>query len=300
MVKNQLPERCGYVAIIGRPNVGKSTLLNHLLGKKISITTRKPQTTRHRILGIKTIDAVQIIFVDTPGIHQDGKKALNRYMNRTAISAIHDVDIIIFIIEALKWREDDEWILKKLQSVTCPIVVAINKVDRMDTKDELLPFIESVHQKLPKAKILPISALKNIQIQELENVIIDLLPTNLHFYPSDQMTESSERFLASEIIREKLMRSLGQELPYALTVEIESFQPKEKIIHIGAIIWVEKLSQKGIVIGKDGAVLKKIGKTAREQMESLFETKIFLQLWVKVKESWSDDDRALKNLGYSQ
>jgi GTP-binding protein Era len=290
--------RCGYVAIIGRPNVGKSTLLNYILGQKISITSRKPQTTRHRILGIKTEGDSQMIYVDTPGMHQEAKKALNRYMNRTATSAIHDVDVIIFMVEALKWQSDDEWILKKLQSVTTPIILVINKVDRVDDKVRLLPFIEELTSKLPNATIVPMSALRRDNIEALENTVGSLLPQNPHFFPDDQVTDASQRFMAAEIIREKLMKSLGQELPYALTVEIEHFQEKGKVTHIAAIIWVEKLSQKVIVIGKDGAVLKKVGKAARIEIEALLEVKVFLQLWVKVKASWSDNERALRSLGY--
>ncbi len=291
--------RCGYIAIVGRPNVGKSTLLNYILGQKVSITTRKPQTTRYRILGIKTVGEAQAIYVDTPGLHQEAKLALNRYMNRTAISVIYDADILIFMVEALKWQTDDEWILKKLQSATSPIIIAINKVDKVKDKEKLLPFIENLNMKLPAAIILPMSALKNDNVKEVENLVNTLLPENHHFFPDDQITDSSERFLASEIIREQLMKNLGQELPYTLTVQIESFQVEANLTRISAIIWVEKTGQKVIVIGKEGGVLKKIGKTAREQMENLFNVKIFLRLWVKVKKGWSDNDRALKDLGYN-
>lgn len=292
--------RCGYVAIIGRPNVGKSTLLNHILGQKISITSRKPQTTRHRILGIKTNDSAQAIYVDTPGLHQEAKKALNRYMNRAATSVIHEVDVIVFMIEALKWKSDDEWILKKLLTVKCPIILVINKVDKIADKELLLPFIEELNTRCDFSFIMPMSALKNDNILDFEKVISTLLPESPHFFPDDQITDVSERFLAAEIIREKLMRSLGQELPYALTVQIEQFKESEKLNRISAIIWVEKTSQKAIVIGKDGSVLKKVGTLARESMEFLFQKKIFLQLWVKVKESWSDNERALRSLGYGE
>ncbi|MBA2654320.1 MAG: GTPase Era [Gammaproteobacteria bacterium] len=290
--------RCGYVAIIGRPNVGKSTLLNHILGQKICITSRKPQTTRHRILGIKTEGEIQTVYVDTPGLHQEAKKALNRYMNKAASAAIHDVDVIVFIVEALKWQADDEWILQKLKHVQSPVILVINKVDKIADKQMLLPFIEELSNKFKFNYILPMSALKNNNVIELENLVNSFLPENPHFFPDDQVTDASERFLASEIIREKLMRSLGQELPYALTVQIEQFKEEKKMYRIGAIIWVEKLSQKAIVIGAEGGVLKKVGTRARKEMELLFETKIFLQLWVKVKESWSDSDRALQSLGY--
>jgi GTP-binding protein Era len=290
---------CGYVAIIGRPNVGKSTLLNHLLGQKISITSRKPQTTRHRILGIKTEGDTQIVYVDTPGLHLETKKALNRYMNKAAISVIHDVDVIVFMIEALKWTADDEWIFKKLVNQKCPIILVINKVDKIDNKSELLPFIDTMSQKFAFTQILPLSALKNDQVESLEKCVAKLMPPNPHFFPDDQLTDVSTRFIVAEIIREKLTRSLGQELPYALTVQLEQFEDKGKLIRVGAIIWIEKQSQKAIVIGKEGAVLKKIGTSAREEMERLFEKKFYLQLWVKVKENWSDNDRALRSLGYA-
>jgi GTPase len=290
--------RCGYVAIIGRPNVGKSTLLNHILGRKIAITSRKPQTTRHRLLGIKTQDNRQTIYVDTPGLHQEAKKALNRYMNRAASSVIHDVDTIVFIIEALKWQGDDEWILKKLAKSTIPVILVINKIDKLTDKNALLPFIDKVKTKFTFSAILPISALKNDNINQLEKIIGDFLPENRHLFPDDQVTDVSERFIAGELIREKLMKSLGQELPYAATVQIEDFQELESLIRISAIIWVEKISQKAIVIGKDGSVLKKVGTLARKDMEMLFAKKIFIRLWVKVKESWSDNERILRSLGY--
>lgn len=294
------PTRCGYIAIIGRPNVGKSTLLNHILGQKISITSRKPQTTRHRILGIKSSETVQMVFIDTPGLHQDAKKALNKYMNRAASASLHDVDMIIFVVEALHWQSDDEWILKKIKSLDIPLIVAINKIDKIADKEQLLPFIEKISTNLPHAMILPLSALKNDNIAQLENILEMNLPENPHFFPDDQVTDVSERFMASEMIREKLMKSLGQELPYALTVQIEQFKEEEKIIRISAIIYVEKLSQKSIVIGKEGQVLKKVGTAARQALEKYFDKKVFLQLWVKVKESWSDNDRALRSLGYQE
>lgn len=290
---------CGYIAIIGRPNVGKSTLLNHILGQKISITSRKPQTTRNRILGIKTKGSSQMVFVDTPGLHQNAKKALNKYMNRAATSVIHDVDIIIFVVEALQWQADDEWIFKKIKNLDLPLIIAINKVDKLPDKDLLLPFIQQIAAKFPEATVLPLSALKNDNIDRLEDVISTMLPKNPHFFPDDQVTDITERFMASEMIREKLMKSLGQELPYAITVQIEQFEEKEKIINISAVIWVEKINQKSIVIGADGKVLKKVGTAARKDLEDYFAKKIFLRLWVKVKESWSDNDRALRSLGYT-
>jgi GTPase len=293
------PSRCGFVAIIGHPNVGKSTLLNHILQQKISITSRKPQTTRHRILGIKTQGELQTIYVDTPGLHQGVKKALNRYMNNAALTAMHDVAVIVFMIDGLSWDTDDEWILKKLTKLPSPIILAINKVDRIIDKERLLPFIQQLAEKKIFAHIVPISALKGENIITLEELMISYLPENPHLFPSDQITDVSERFLAAEIIREKLMRSLGQEIPYELTVEIEKFKQEDKILHIAAIIWVERTGQKAIVIGKQGEILKKIGQRAREEMEFLFTSKVFLQLWVKVKENWSNSERALRSLGYT-
>jgi GTP-binding protein Era len=292
------PSHCGYVAIIGRPNVGKSTLLNHILKQKISITSRKPQTTRHCLLGIKTEGSVQTIYVDTPGLHQEVKKALNRYMNRTAVAVMQDVNVIVFMIEALKWKEDDDWILKKLTLSKCPVILVINKIDKVPDKALLLPFIEGLSKKFTFMATLPMAALKNDNVQELESLIANLLPENPHFFPDNQITDANDTFLAAEIIREKLTRTLGQELPYALTVQIERFTKTEQLIRIHALIWVEKISQKTIVIGKNGAVLKKVGTAARREMEAGFEKKVFLQLWVKVKESWSNNEQALQRLGY--
>jgi GTPase len=290
--------RCGYVAIIGRPNVGKSTLLNHILGQKISITSRKPQTTRHRILGIKTCNNIQTIYVDTPGLHQAAKRALNRYMNRAAQSVIYDVDVIVFVVEALKWQADDIWVLKKLAKSECAVILVINKIDKVADKETLLPFIEKIHAEFKFTAILPISALKNDNIERLEGLIASLLPANPHFFPDTQVTDVGQRFMAAEIIREKLLKSLGQELPYVSTVQIEQFQEHGKLVRLGAIIWVEKASQKAIVIGKDGAVLKKVGTAARQELETIFGKKIFLQLWVKVKSNWSHDNTALQKLGF--
>ncbi len=290
--------RCGYVALIGRPNVGKSTLMNHLLGQKISITSRKPQTTRHRILGIKTTEHAQIIYVDTPGIHRHAKRAVNRYMHRTTSSVIADVHVVVFLVEALKWTDEDELVLSTLKSVPVPVILAVNKVDRVKQKDELLPYLQELNRKMDFAEILPVSALAGTNLKQLEEVIVRHLDISGPYYPEDQLTDRSSRFLAAEIIREKLMRSLGQELPYALTVEIEKFEEQANLYRINALIWVERDNQKAIVIGEKGERLKKIGKQARLDMQKLFDRKIYLELWVKVKEGWSDDERALSSLGY--
>lgn len=291
---------CGYVAIIGRPNVGKSTLLNRLLGQKLSITSHKPQTTRHRILGIKTNENKQTIYVDTPGMHKNVKHAINRYMNRTALTIMEDVDVICFMVEALKWTDEDEWILRRLKKATRPIIIIVNKADRFKDKTDLLPYLEELHAKLTAVATVPLSARTGSNLKNLEQVITELLPENPHFFAASDITDRPKSFLASEFIREKIFRSLQQELPYTSTVAIESFQTKNKVLHIHAVIWVEKDNQKAIVIGKNGEQLKNIGSRARLDLEKFFQQKVFLKLWVKVKESWSDDERALKSLGYTE
>ena len=292
---------CGYVAIVGRPNVGKSTLLNHLLGQKISITSRKPQTTRHRLLGIKTDHHVQVIFVDTPGIHQggDSEKAINRYMNRAASSSITDVDVVVMVVERDVWTDQDEWVLTQVKNAHCPVILAINKVDRLKDKTALMPVLESCQKKFDFAEIIPLSALQGNNLDVLQSAINKRLPENAHFFPEDQITDRSQRFMASELVREKIMRQLGAEVPYAMTVEIEDFKDSGKSLHIHALILVEREGQKRIVIGNKGSRLRSIGQEAREDMEAMFERKVMLKLWVKVKSGWSDDERALRSLGYN-
>jgi len=290
---------CGYVAIVGRPNVGKSTLLNRLLGQKISITTHKPQTTRHRILGIKSLDNAQIIYVDTPGIHTHNKSALNRYMNRTAIASMADVDIILFVIDGINWSAQDDVVLERLRTQHIPVILVVNKLDKIKDKQQLLPYMAQLSEKMEFEHIIPVSARSGDAVEQLESTIVTMLPKAAPFFPEDQITDRSERFMAAEFIREKLMRTLGQELPYALTVEIEKFEDSNDLKRINAIIWVSRDSQKGIIIGKDGQQLKTIGEQARKDMETAFDCKVFLQLWVKVKQGWSDDERALKSLGYN-
>ena len=291
--------KCGYVAIVGRPNVGKSTLLNRLLGQKISITSHKPQTTRHRILGIKTEPSYQAVYVDTPGLHLNAKKAMNRYMNRAASTSLEDVDLVLFVIEAGHWSEEDESVLQKLRGAKAPVILVVNKVDQIPDKDKLLPFLQSVSEKMQFEEVVPLSAFKGHNIDSLESVVPRFLPQGVALFPEDQITDRSVRFLVAEVIREKLMRRLGKELPYSLTVEIEQFVDDEGMARISALIWVERQSQKKIVIGKGGATLKEIGQQARQDMERMLEQKVFLQLWVKVKEGWSDSERALQSLGYT-
>ena len=297
-MNNPSHHKCGYIAIIGRPNVGKSTLLNRILGLKLSITSRKPQTTRHQILGVKNLDNAQYIYVDTPGIHSGGKKAINRYMNKAASSVIHDVDVLLFLVQALKWTDEDQMVLDKLKDVKAPVILVINKVDTVEEKKTLLPFIQEVSQKYPFNNVLPLSAKKGENVAKLELTISDLLPENPPLFQEDEYTDRSVRFLVAELIREKLVRELGKELPYETTVEIEQFKEDEKLITIHAMILVEKKGQKAIIIGNQGSRLKSIGTKARLDMEKMLEKKVFLQLWVKVKAGWSDSESALRSLGY--
>lgn len=294
------PFRSGYIAVIGRPNVGKSTLINRVLGLKLCITSRRPQTTRHRILGIKTTDAAQMIYVDTPGLHSDGKKAMNRYLNRTAAASIEDVDVIAFVVDGQSWTEEDQRVLNRIQKdARAPVVLVLNKVDKLSDKAVLLPKIEQLAAQYTFADVVPISARKGMNIETLESTLTALLPAGELIYDADQLTDRSSRFLAAEMVREKLFRHLGQELPYSLTVEIEQFLEEGNLYRISAVIYVERSGQKSIVIGKKGELLKQVGQDAREEMEKLFGCKVFLQLWVKVREGWSDNERVLRNLGYN-
>lgn len=296
----ELESRCGYIAIVGRPNVGKSTLLNHILGQKLSITSRKPQTTRHNLLGIKTDDelATQFLFVDTPGLHQGHQKALNRHMNQSVNSAIKDVDVIIFVVDKLQWFAEDDLVAKRVKESGIPVIVAINKIDQIDDKNTLLPHLQRLLDTLHVQEVVPVSALQNQNLDRLLGIIRNYLPPSEYFFPDDQITDKSSRFLAAELIREKITRQLGDELPYQMAVEIENFKEMDNIIHIDALILVERDGQKRILIGEKGARIKQIGQQAREDMETLFDKKIMLKTWVKVKSGWSDDERALRSLGY--
>ncbi len=291
---------CGYVALVGRPNAGKSTLLNRILGQKLSITSHKPQTTRHSILGIKTEAESQVVYVDTPGIHPSRGRAINRLMNRTASNAFRDVDVIVMIVEGQRWGEEEQLILEHLERVEVPVILAINKIDRIRDKSRLLPLIAALAERYPFREIVPISALKGRQVERLEAVVTALLPAAPALFSEEQVTDRSERFLAAEIVRERLMRQLDQELPYALTVEIESFHDAGERLEIAALIWVERKAQKAIVIGRDGQQLKRVGSQARETLEKILGRRVHLELWVKVKEGWSDDERALRSLGYEE
>lgn len=296
----RLLSHCGYIAIIGRPNAGKSTLLNRLLGQKLSITSRKPQTTRHRILGVRTWPDAQLIYVDTPGLHEAGKQAMNRLMNRAALTALQDVDVVLFVVDELRWSDEEEYILDKLRGMKTPVILVINKVDKLASRDALLPHMKMLSGLYDFTAIIPVSARNGSNVEAVESQAKVLLPGAPQLFPDDQVTDRSERFIAAEIIREKLMRRLGQELPYALTVEIEQYAMHNDVLHISALIWVERMAQKAIVIGKHGGFLKETGKQARHDLEQMLGRKVFLKLWVKVKKKWSDDERALRNLGYGE
>ncbi|RUO36345.1 GTPase Era [Aliidiomarina sanyensis] len=291
----------GFVAIVGRPNVGKSTLLNQLLGQKVSITSKKAQTTRHRILGIDTEGPYQTIYVDTPGLHKDEKRAINRLMNRAASSSIGDVDLVLFIVEGTHWTEDDAMVLSKIQRANRPTMLIINKIDQVKDKGSLLPHIQKLSEQYEFVDIFPLSALSPESMPKLKSIVRPYLRAGIHFYPEDYVTDRSVRFMAAEIVREKLMRFTGDELPYSTTVEIEKYeQGANGIVHIHALILVEREGQKRMVIGNKGAKLKTVGAEARRDLEKLLDTQVNLQLWVKVKSGWADDERALRSLGYGE
>ena len=286
------------VAIVGRPNVGKSTLLNHLLGQKLSITSRKPQTTRHQVLGVTTVEDIQLIYVDTPGMHLGQTKAINRAMNKAAASALNDVDLTLFLCDRTKWTEEDDFVLDLVAQQSTPVALVINKVDLMEQKNELLPFTKALSERCGFAAVFPVSALRAQGLNELAAFVATQAPLGPHLFPEDQITDRSQRFLAAELVREKIVRQLGDELPYSTAVEIEAFKQDERgILHIHALILVEREGQKKILVGESGGRLKSIGTSARRDMERTFDSKVMLKLWVKVKSGWSDDIRALKTLG---
>lgn len=289
---------CGLVAIVGRPNVGKSTLMNHLLGEKISITSRKPQTTRHRIHGILSREDYQIVFADTPGIHRGHDRALNRFMNDSAESALSGVDVVCFMVDGLKWTDGDEHVLRKLPRDGTPVLLLVNKVDQVDDKETLLPHLAALSEKFEFAEVIPLSALREKNLDALEKAIADRLPEGAFWFDPDQLTDRSLRFMVAEIIREKVVRQLGQEVPHQITVQIEVFNEGERLVEIAAALLVERQGQKKILIGTGGDRIKQIGIQARRDIERLLDQKVMLDLWVKVKSGWSDDKRALRSLGY--
>ncbi|GAA4897305.1 GTPase Era [Ferrimonas pelagia] len=292
---------CGFVAIVGRPNVGKSTLLNRILGQKVSITSRKPQTTRHRIMGIHTEGSHQTIFVDTPGLHKEEKRTINRLMNRAAASSIGDVEMVVMMVEGTKWTEDDQMVLNKIKrgSGGRKTILVVNKIDQVKDRAELMPHLQWLQSQFDFDAIIPMSAGKGDDPQTIVKMAQELLPECIHYFPEDYVTDRSSRFMAAEILREKLIRFLGDELPYSLNVEIEQFAMDEKgTYHINALILVEREGQKRMVIGNKGEKIKTIGQQARLDMQEMFDTKVYLETWVKVKSGWADDERALRSLGY--
>lgn len=293
-----MADQRGYCAIVGRPNVGKSTLLNRLLGQKLAITSRKPQTTRHSILGVKTLPQGQIVYVDTPGIHQRADHAMNRYLNRTARSALADVDLVLFLVEALQWTAEDEAVLETLKRASVPVLLVLNKVDKVQDKQQLLPFMAELSGRFDFTDVFPVSARQGDNVNNLETKVLSLLPEGDNYFPDDQLTDRSERFFAAEFIREQLIRRNAKEIPYALTVEIEQFKEEGNLYRIAAIVWVEREGQKNIIIGRKGEALKEVATQARKAMEKFYGKKVFLQIWVKVKKSWSSDENALIKLGY--
>jgi GTP-binding protein Era len=290
--------RCGFAAIIGRPNVGKSTLLNALVHRKVSIVSPKPQTTRHRILGILNQPGAQVIFVDTPGLHANSGRAMNRHMNRTALSSLHDADVNLLVVEALRWTDEDQHVLGEAVAGGRPIVLIVNKVDKIFPKERLLPYMDELNRKATFAEIVPLSGLKGSNLESLPQVIARHLPLSPPHFPPDQITDRSEEFQAAEIVREKLTLRLRQELPYGLTVAIEQFKEEDGRLLVNAVIWVERTGQKAIVIGHGGEQLKEVGRAARIEMSESFGRPVHLELWVKVKENWSDNEVALRQLGY--
>lgn len=293
-------QHCGFVAIVGRPNVGKSTLLNNILGQKISITSRKPQTTRHRIMGVDTDGDYQAIYVDTPGLHIEEKRAINRLMNRAASSSLSDVNLVFFVVEGTHWTADDEMVLNKLKNANFPVVLCVNKVDNVKDRNDVMLHMMELSNKMDFVDVVPISAKLGKNVEVLRKHVRDHLPKAVHHFPEEYVTDRSQRFMASEIIREKLMRFTGEELPYSGTVEIERFDynPDTDGFHINALILVERIGQKKMVIGNKGEKIKTIGSQARLDMEELFGRKVYLETWVKVKSGWADDERALRSLGY--
>ena len=293
-----IESRCGFVAVVGRPNVGKSTLVNAVMGTKVSIVTAKPQTTRHRILAVHTTDEAQIIFVDTPGLHRKAGKAMNRMMNRTAASALADADLVLFVTEAGRWTDEDGDVLRRIQAVSAAAIAVLNKVDLVTPKEKLLEAISEMAKRYEFADIVPLSAKKRDNLDALLSLIPGRLPESPALFPEDMQTDRSTEFQAAEVIREKLTLSLHQELPYGLTVQIENFESGEERVAIDAIIWVERESQKGIVVGKGGNVLKRVGRAARIELKQQYGCPVHLELWVKVKDNWADNEKELLRFGF--
>lgn len=294
--------RSGFVALIGRPNVGKSTLLNRLLGQKLAITSRRPHTTRHQLLGIHTTKDYQMVFVDTPGMHDGKQNSMNRYINRTARASLMGVDAVVVLISPRGWTDADRMVLEAANKEGVPVIVAINKIDTLEDREALLPLLSETSNMFANTvkEVVPISALKGDNLDRLEQALLNYLPLQPVLFPEDQVTDRSLRFMASEFVREQIFRQLGQEIPHATAVSIESWKDEKKLVHIEAIIWVERSGQKAIIIGKKGARLKEIGTEARKSLQKLIGKKINLQLWVKVRENWRDNETVLRNLGFGE
>jgi GTP-binding protein Era len=292
------PFRAGHVAIVGRPNVGKSTLVNALVGRKVTIVAPKPQTTRHRILGVVNRPDAQLVLVDTPGLHEGARRVMNQYMNRVAISSSQDADVIVFVIEAMRFTEEDIWVWERVRGLKQPLFLVINKLDRVFPKSELLPFLEEMTQRVPASEIIPISAQASDNLERLVELIGARLPLSPPLFPPDVVTDRDEPFHAAEIVREKLTLKLREELPYGINVQIERFAEENGRILINAVIWVERAGQKAIVIGQGGERLKEIGRLARIELNDLWQRSVHLELWVKVKENWADSEMALRQFGY--
>ena len=290
--------QCGYVAVVGRPNVGKSTLINSILGTKVSIVTPKPQTTRHRILGVDTRDGYQAIYVDTPGIHRQAGKAMNRLMNRTAANALVDADLVFFMTEAGRWTVEDQDVLERLQDVRAPVVAILNKIDKVHPKEQLLEALSTMASRRDFAEVIPICARRKDDVASLQNVVRQYLPASVPLFPPDMVTDRNDAFLIAEVIREKLMLALRQEVPYGLTVQVERFEEDDKGVLVHAVIWVERDSQKGIVVGKGGSQLKRTGRAARLELKEQLGRPVHLELWVKVKDNWADNEKDLLRLGF--
>lgn len=290
---------CGYIAIVGRSNVGKSSLLNAILGEKLCITSRRLQTTRHNILGIKTSGKVQAVYVDTPGLQQQAKRRLNQVMNQVAQSIWHDVDVIAWVVDIGQWRPADQWIFEKLQQVSCPVILLVNKVDLLKDKTKLLPSLQDFAKKMSFAAILPISAKHGDNVAAFEKEINHYLPEGPHLFADDQITDRHESFMVSEVVREKILRLLSQEIPHESAVVVEKIAEKNHCLHIDATIWVERKGQKAIIIGKNGEKLKDIGQRARLTLQHYYQKKVMLKLWVKVKTGWSDKESDLQQLAIS-
>lgn len=291
--------RSGYVALVGRPNVGKSTLLNRLIGQKVAITSHKPQTTRHRILGIQSREEGQIVYIDTPGIHDRGMQALNRYLNRAAHSALQEVDLALFVVQAGVWNREDEMVLKAIQQARTPTIAVVNKIDTVRPREALLPYLSELGRRHDFLEVVPVSAKDGTQVETLETVLLKYLPVGEAIFPEDQLSDRPERFFAAEILREQIIRRYHEELPYAVTVEIERFEEDDGRYVIGAVIWVERDSQRGILLGRQGQAMKEAASAARRNMEDFFQTRVHLDVWIKVKKSWSSDETSLAQLGYS-